>query len=281
MNCENLKWQKMKNADINAVESLLRENESEYVSACGRFLIRDAGKDPIWILRQNKNNADALIINSRSTLIPVLCGRKEIPHTDFLNGFFRKKKIHSVQGLKNEVCIMEEAMDKLQLKILESYDYDLMSLEKMQIIKNKGIKNLVLKVPRLTDLDAIAPLQAAYEIEEVVPKGSVFSPAASRINIANIIADGKVLAAELNGQFVGKINVSAVSFTRYLVGGVYVHPSYRCLGIARLMAYSFISSLTEQGRGVTLFVKKSNTAARKLYASLGFTVKGDYRITYY
>ncbi|MCL2229779.1 MAG: GNAT family N-acetyltransferase [Treponema sp.] len=270
----------MKNADTSIVESLLRENEYDYVSACGRFLVRDAAKDPIWILRQNKSKADALVINSRSTLIPVLCGMNQIPHTEFLNGFFAKKKIHSVQGLKNEVCIMEDALDKLQLKISDIYDYDLMSLEKMSVIKNRGIKNLVLKVPRLTDLDAIAPLQAAYEIEEVIPKGSAFSPAASRINIANIIAGGRVLAAEIDGQFVGKINVSAVSFTRYLVGGVYVHPSYRCLGIARFMAYSFISSLAMQGRGITLFVKKSNTAARKLYASLGFAVTGDYRITY-
>jgi len=278
----------MNNSDLNAVESLLRENENEYVSACGRFLLYNVSKDPVWLLRCGKNKINALVINSRSTLLPVLCGKNEIPNTAFPCGILKRKKIHSVQGLKEEVLVLENVMEKLKFKITDIYDYDLMCLDKIQTVKkklhgveNKGIKNLVLKIPRLTDLDAIAPLQAAYELEEVIPKGSVFSPAASRINIANIIANGQVLAAELNGQFVGKINVSAVSFTRYLVGGVYVHPSYRCLGIARLMAAQFISSLAENGKGVTLFVKKTNTAARRLYASLGFTIKGDYRITYY
>jgi predicted GNAT family acetyltransferase len=127
----------------------------------------------------------------------------------------------------------------------------------------------------------MAALQAAYEQEEVVPRGSTFSPAASRVNIANIIVNGQTLAAELDGRLVGKINISAVSFTRYQVGGVYVHPDFRGLGIARRMATEFIGPLVAQGRGVTLFVKKSNLAARRLYSGLGFSVRGDYRISYY
>jgi predicted GNAT family acetyltransferase len=47
------------------------------------------------------------------------------------------------------------------------------------------------------------------------------------------------------------------------------------------MAYEFISSLISEGGGVTLFVKKTNAAARSLYSGLGFKYRGDYRITYY
>jgi predicted GNAT family acetyltransferase len=133
----------------------------------------------------------------------------------------------------------------------------------------------------LADLDAVAALQAAYEQEEVLPKGSVFSPLSSRTNTANIISKSHILAAELGGRLVGKININAVSFTRYQVGGVYVHPSFRRLGIASRMATEFIGSLILQGRGVTLFVRKTNLAARRLYAGLGFSVRGDYRISYY
>ena len=162
-------------------------------------------------------------------------------------------------------------------------DYDLMHLDKMPDEKSysSGPENLVIRTARLTDLDKIAVLQAAYEHEEVLPKGSVFSCAASRLNIANIIAKGHVFAAELDGRLLGKINISSVSFTRYMVGGVYVHPDFRGKGIARRMAAEFIGSLVSLGMGVTLFVKKSNYAARKLYSALGFTVTGDYRISYY
>jgi len=287
MSDEQYQWRKMKNADEYAVEKLLRENEEKYVNACGRFLVR-SGNDSVWVLSGKKNKIEALVINSRSALMPVLCGKEEIPKPGFLDSFFNRKKIHSVQGLLNEVILMEKYLENSGRIIRDTFDYDLMSLDcgqltikSGQVSNKKEISNLVLMVPKLTDLDAISPLQAAYEQEEVLPFGSVFSPAASRINITNIIANGQILAAQLNGRLVGKINVNAVSYTRYQVGGVYVHPGFRGLGIARKMALEFIESLIKQGKEVTLFVKKNNTAARRLYSGMGFNIKGDYRITYY
>jgi ribosomal protein S18 acetylase RimI-like enzyme len=262
---------------------LLRAMEGRCVSACGRFLIRGESGDPVWTLRGKDGELAGLLINSRSTLIPVLCGR-EIPFPRFLGGFFLRKRIHSIQGLRGEVVILQEAFEKTTGKqAADIFDYDLMSLDRQPDPKGflSGPSNLVLRVPRMTDLDEIAPLQAAYEQEEVVPKGSTFSPAASRMNIANIVSRAQVLTAEICGRLVGKINISAVSFTRYQVGGVYVHPDFRGMGIARRMATEFIASLINEGRGVTLFVKKDNLAARRLYTSLGFSVSDDYRITYY
>jgi predicted GNAT family acetyltransferase len=274
-------WRKMSKKDVFRAECLLRDMEDDCVTACGRYLAREPG-DSVWMLCGGKDEFIAVLVNSRSTLIPVLCGMNEIPSPLFLKNFFRLKKIYSVQGLKNEVLVLEQDMEKFGKTISEIIDYDLMCIDRPPVSKrNIQAVNIVLRAPRLTDLNALAPLQAAYEQEEVLHKGSVFSPEASRINLANIIKTGRILAAELNGRLVGKINVSAVSFTRYQVGGVYVHPDYRGLGIARRMAAEFITSLTSEGRGVTLFVKKSNLPARRLYTGLGFTVRGDYRITYY
>ncbi|MCL2276534.1 MAG: GNAT family N-acetyltransferase [Treponema sp.] len=281
-------WQKMKTADIPAVRDLLRDNENFYVNACARFIERQSAKEPVWLLRKKDgasidiyNNIRALLISSKSTVIPVLRGIDDFPPMDFLKGFLRKKMIHSVQGLKNEVFFLENEILKAGGKSADIIDYDLMSLDKPPNEIKKYPLDLVLCQPKMSDIDAVAPLQAAYEREEVIPKGSVFNPAASRINISNIIAGWPVLAARLNDRFVGKINVSAVSFTRFQVGGVYVHPAFRGLGIAGKMTYEFISSLIEKGKGVTLFVKKNNIAARKLYIRLGFSFIGDYRITYY
>jgi ribosomal protein S18 acetylase RimI-like enzyme len=285
MSNETPKWRKMKKkeSDIKAAETLLRTNENKCVGACGRFLSLDETKGHVWTLNENKTSPSALILYSKSTLIPVLCGKKEIPSPDFLKEFIKKKKIHSLQGQKEDALVMENKFKQMGAQTSCFFDYDLMSLDKQPDQKcfSSGPVNLILRAPRLIDLDAIAPLQAAYEKEEVLPTGSSLSPATSRVNLAHIIAKEQILCAEIDGRIVGKININAVSFTRYQVGGVYVHPDFRNLGIARRMAAEFIASLINTGRGVTLFVKKANIHAKRLYAGLGFTVSGDYRITYF
>jgi len=285
MSDEAPKWRKMKNkeSDIKAAETFLRANENNNVSACGRFLALDESKGSVRLLTGKNTIPQALLVYSRKTLIPVFCGKKDIPYPDFLKEYAKKNKIHSVQGRKEEVLVLESILKQMGAQAIDIYDYDLMSLDNQPEKEcfSSGPANLVLRTPRLVDLDAAAPLQAAYEKAEVLPSGSDFSPAASRLNLANIIAKGKILCAEINGQMTGKINVNAVSFTRYQVGGVFVHPDFRRLGIARRMTAEFISPLISSGKGITLFVKKTNPQARRLYFSLGFTVCGDYRISYY
>jgi ribosomal protein S18 acetylase RimI-like enzyme len=283
MTGESPHWQRLKNKDIPHAGKLLREVENNYVSVCGRFLLCNPSKDYVWALYKKDTELSALIINSRSTLFPVLCGENKMFGIPFLKNFLKKKKLHSVQGLTNEVHVLENALEKQGMVIDDIFDYDLMSVDSLSLKRNSlpVPKGLVLRKPQLTDVDAIAPLQAGYEKEEVLPKGSTFNPASSRINITNIISKGQILAAEMNGKLVGKINVSAVSYTRYLVGGVYVHPDFRGLGIAKRMAEKFIEALVSQDKGVTLFVKKNNIPAKKIYTGLGFKTIGDYRITYY
>jgi len=293
MNDGYFSWRKMRNKDkdIFPAEDMLRDLEKDYPCAAARFLSREPSKDPVWILKGKKGELSALIINSKSTVLPVFCaenfvaknGKKDMPNPKFLGGFFQLKRIHSVQGIKEEVIFMEDAVKQFGREISDIFDYDLMSLDQInaQRTDSGSISGLILRAPRMTDLDALAPLQAAYEHEEVLHKGSVFSPAASRVNLAKIISGGKILAAEVNGRLVGKINVSGTSFTKYVVGGVYIHPDFRSQGIAGKMAYQFIASLTGDGMGVSLYVKKGNTAARKLYDRLGFKVVNDYRITYF
>ncbi|MDR0503346.1 MAG: GNAT family N-acetyltransferase [Treponema sp.] len=278
----------MKNLNISRVEQMLRVKERDCVTACGRFLSYDPLKDNLWLLNGKNGEHSALLINSRSAFIPVLSGndpdvKRQIPQPVFLKKFLLKRKIHSVQGIKEDVLFLENELEKMGAKTAEIVDYELMELDKQPDDKGylSGPPNLVMRTPKLTDLDELAVLHAGYEKEEVLPKGSVFSPAASRVKIANIIAGGQILAAQICGRLVGKINVNAVSFTRYQIGGVYVHPDFRGLGIARRMTAEFITSFIAEGRGITLFVRKSNAAARRVYASLGFSPRRDYRITYY
>jgi predicted GNAT family acetyltransferase len=213
----------------------------------------------------------------------VLNGQTGIPLARFVRRHLWSKPIHAVQGLRDEALVLEEAIAGMGLEPTDPIDYDLMALDIAPAGRSfpPGPAGLVLRQPTMMDMNGLFELQAGYEKEEIIPKGSAFNPAACRLNLQRILEEEQVLAAELDGQLVGKINTSAASFTRCQIGGVYVHPDYRGRGIARRMATEFARSLIAQGWGITLFVKKKNRPARSVYRSIGFTFLADYRISYY
>ena len=286
-------WQHIRRKNLAEAEELLRSRENYCVAACSRFLNRSKTKDKVWLLKNKEEKPLAIIVYSMLNLMPVFCGQKEIPPQKFLRNFFSLLPVHSVQGLLDDVIILEKSLEALGMKNSEKIDYNLMYLDKLPADINFTLGNkddlkkirwpqgLVLRVPKYTDMDELAVLQAGYEKEEVLPKGAEFNPAVSRLNMEKLLKNQQVLAAELNGRLVGKINTSGVSFTRFQVGGVYVEPNYRGLGIAQCMTHAFVKSLLLQQKGISLFVRKSNTAANTVYRKLGFEFLADYRISYY
>jgi len=272
------RWRKIKKSQIAGAEKLLRSYERWCMNACGRFL---KGGFSIWVL--GRGIPSALVIQARQTLLPVLCDQETVPPPRFLRGIFGGKIfLHSLQGRKDDALVMENALEKMGLYPSEKKDYDIMCLDHFPVSCNSTAPvNLVVRRPVPEDMNALAALHASYEKEEVLPAASEFRPSASRLNIERIFAEEQMLVAELGGCLVGKINTNAVGFTRYQIGGVYVHPDYRGLGIAGKMTSEFVASLTAQGRGISLFVNKSNTAASRVYQRIGFKITGEYRIDYF
>ncbi len=165
---------------------------------------------------------------------------------------------------------------------MEKIDYDLMCIDRSpEDFYTARLTGLIIRKPQSNDMNDLAALQAAYEQEEVIPSAAEFNAAVSRLNTERIFSKEQMLVAELDGHLIGKINTNAATFSRYQVGGVYVAPDYRGRGIARRMASEFITGLVAQGRGISLFVKKSNPCARRVYQRIGFETLGDYRISYY
>jgi len=274
----------MKKHDVSGVEALLRSNERWCMNACNRYINRSAERDNVWLLRGADGNILALIVYPKQRLLPVLGALRsgqEIPSPHFLRGLFGTAPIHSLQGRKEDVLIMEAALEKMRLCAAEKIDYDLMCIDRPPSGFYSTCAGLTFRKPQYADMDALAALQAAYEQEEVLPSASEFNAAVSRLNMEKIFLKEQILVAELGGRLIGKINTNAVTFARYQVGGVYVLPQYRGRGIARRMAGEFITSLTAQGRGISLFVKKTNLAARRVYQRIGFEILGDYRINYF
>jgi len=275
------RWRKMKNKDIAGAEALLRSHEQWHMNACNRFINRSREKNIVWLLKNDAGAVTALMVRAKQSLLPALASADPVPPPDFLRGFFRDIPVHSLQGRARDMAIMEAALEKLGLYAREKIDYDLMCIERPPSDFYASCAEVTFRKPDSADINALAALHAAYEREEVLPAASEFSAAASRLNIERIFSKEQIFVAEIDGRLIGKINTNATTFTRYQVGGVYVLPEYRGRGIARRMAGEFITGLVAQGRGISLFVKKTNPAARRVYQRIGFEPLGDYRINYY
>ena len=281
----------MRKIETADTEALLQSNERWCMNACNRYINRSADGGNVWLLKSWDGDIAALIVYSKQSLLPVLgalCapgalrgGQEYIPPPYFLRGLFGTVPIHSLQGRKEDVLVMEAALEKVVLYAAENIDYDVMCIDRPPFDFYTPYTGLVLRKPRSDDIGALVALQAAYEQEEVLPTTAEFSAAVSRLNMERIFSKEQMLVAELNGRLIGKINTNAAAFARYQVGGVYVLPEYRGCGIARRMAGEFITSLIAQGKGISLFVKKTNPAARRVYQRIGFEILGDYRISYY
>ena len=292
---KDIRWRKIPRDEHRKAEAYLKKREKLCVAACARFLnIRESGGH-VWFLSTDEGEISALLLHSRRTLFPVFgpgptgsqgptsFQNPRVPGPRFLNRFLGKVPIHALQGLREDAELLEILMQAQGYFASQRIEYELMSLDsgpKAEAL-TAGPAGLILRPPAPEDEEYLFALQSAYEQEEVLPTSADFDPAVCRLNLQHILSRERVFVAELDGQVVGKINTSAESFTRYQIGGVYVRPDCRGRGIGVKMTAVFVQNLLALGRGITLFVKKRNTAACKVYRRTGFNVLGDYRITYY
>ena len=275
-------WQKLDFRTSIAAAKFLQEQEMYCVSACSRFLKRNFYGVAVWVLRSREKNIKALLVHSKRSLLPVFGTCTEIPNPYFLRKIVLKTPIHSVQGLEKDVAILEKYLTELACSSIEKIPYNLMYTNDFPGIDVKPqIPGLIIRKAVKNDIDELSLLQAGYEKEEVLPCGADFNPAASRLNTERIFLHEQLFVAQLGNRLVGKINTSGLSFTRFQIGGVFVLPEFRGRGIARYMTGIFTKMLLEQGRGVSLFVKKANNPANSVYKHLGFKYLADYRINYH
>ncbi|MDR2793890.1 MAG: GNAT family N-acetyltransferase [Treponema sp.] len=190
---------------------------------------------------------------------------------------------HVFHGKARDVEILERYAAGFGLHPIEYIDYDFMVSAAVPPAQNlyAGPAGLIIRQPGPSDINSLFPLQAGYEQEEVLTKHGKFDPAVCRMILERIVRHERILIAELGGRVVGKINTNAVTPSWFQIGGVYVHPLYRERGIATRMTAVFVQGLLDEGKQVSLFVKKDKPIARNMYGKIGFKADGDYKISYF
>lgn len=117
------------------------------------------------------------------------------------------------------------------------------------------------------DRDDLAELQQLYDTEP----GAVFF-------LPHMLDDGAFVGARVDGRLVAAAGTHVLSTGRGVaaLGAVYTAPSHRGLGLGRLVTAAVSQRLVERVDTIGLNVLTTNTPARRIYDSIGFSPILDY-----
>jgi ribosomal protein S18 acetylase RimI-like enzyme len=277
------RWWKAHEAEKYLPENFLRASERFCVSACARFRDLNYFQDHAWVFSVGSlNDTRAMILHSQRTIFPVFNGLTQLAIPVHLLRTLKSIDIHALHGLSRDIEILEQILLPLGFTSKGGVDFFLMSLDSPRDLGalKAPPAGLILRRGRQSDEEELFPWQSVYEKEEVLSEGALFDPRVSRFNLARILKNERILVAELDGRLVGKINTNAKSYSRYQIGGVYVRPEYRNLGIGAYMTAAFTRLLLKERAGASLFVRKENLPAISIYTKAGFKNIGNYKISY-
>ena len=248
-----------------------------------------SGGFSIYIERDGPDIVSAILDSLDGTVIPVLSGRTS---SEGLNEIIprlssARKRYLTLMGLTGD---LETISPLFSSASSVSVDYDQLIAEASAVpaavsvyLSGKEInpeKLFTIRRAGPDDIDFLMPLRKAYEIEEVLLEPGSYNKTASRQRFGNTVKNRTVIFAERDGFPAGTCGINAAGVNWQQIGGVYTCPEYRSAGLAAMLMGKLAKSSAEEGKNLTLFVKKDNVPALKLYDNCGFSRSADYRISY-
>lgn len=235
----------------------------------------------------------AVLLSSSGTAFPVLSGSFDDGGPEAVLSLQGLRASRTVRAWHPSACVgasdhVSALVSALRWKQELAVEYDAMYLQpgnhgQQSPITSRVAVSGIAEYRRATkaDLDALYPLAAAYEKTEVITVMHAFDPAGCRATQAKNLKTQIVYLATVHGRVVARAQTNARGWAFDQIGGIFVDPEFRGLGLGRGVVDALVSDLAARGRGVSLFVKKSNTVARSLYLSMGFSKSRDYRVSYF
>lgn len=278
-----MSWKRAAAKDLPALKDFLLREEWRCVPFTSRFrqnngmLFSRRSDKRIFINRDGQAVIGALIVTTRGLFIPVLA---EGEQTLFSNLKKMSSSLYSIMGTLPDVQAVA-AYFPIHPEV--TVDYFLMTLSRgnYQALCPVYTPGLEIREAALKDAERLFPLQAGYEIEEVIINPDHFHKKASFIVFKQALQKELITVAELNGTAVAKAGTNAQGFNTAQIGGVYTLKEERNKGIAFLVMSDLLERIFREKEMASLFVKKNNPAAISLYRKLGFTLRESYRICYY
>jgi predicted GNAT family acetyltransferase len=275
------RWVSVKQHHLEEIENFLREHENFCTALASKFKKGLQNSDKLWKLCDENGVIKGVLLYSNRAVYPIFNNIDSVPVLPFLRSPFFQYPVYAIQGISNDVMQIEKMLAHRGHMPSDPKDFYLMTLDALPSPHKTNDSKLIIRKTDSNDLQNLYELHKQYEIEEVIPKNGVFNAEGCKYTVQSMMFKNHVLVGELDGRLVAKVNINADSYTRYQIGGVFVEPSFRSNGYASQVVSLFCRVIIQSGRGVTLFVNKTNTPAQKVYQKLGFKIISDYRISYY
>ncbi|HPY53346.1 MAG TPA: GNAT family N-acetyltransferase [Treponemataceae bacterium] len=199
----------------------------------------------------------------------------------------KNKNIYSIIGKKEGTEFFQNLILKIQaLAPRTEYLYHYLRYNKNEK-KTEGRTfpleyTKLLKWNTIDDLDALSPLQALYDQQEVIPPFKDFDPELSKANLKRLLLTQKILSLQKDGHYVAKAGTNAIGYNWVQIGGVCTKTDERNRGYAQFLVQNLISYFQKnEKKQVALFVKENNESAKKAYYNLGFVFDSYFKIVYY
>ncbi len=286
-----LRWRRAVGSDLPSLSAFLEEEEERRVGFSGR-LIRDCARPALRLPSPIRGAVWIADAGAPEIAGAVLCHPSRLAFPVFPVGWAEGDRAFallsssyspaSAIGMAEDVLRYESA---LSLEPRAAVAYRLMTRSEGAPAPSAPASGdppgFSVRLAGPADLDAMMPLQEAYEREEVLTPIHELNPAACRASLARALERQLVYAAVEGGVVIGKAGTNARGFRVDQVGGVYTLPARRGRGVAAALMAALLGDILAHGRKAALFVKTTNEPARALYRGLGFEDAGDYRADYF
>lgn len=178
----------------------------------------------------------------------------------------------------NEYSTLSKARARL-LRDQELYEVERSSWLR-RLADAAGARNV--RLARHSDLDSVFWASAAMHAEETLEDPLTRDAAHFRRHVEHRIENGRTYVwFDEHRRLLFKADISAQSSWGAQISGVYTPPALRGQGIATRAMTDICADLFDRGfPRVTLYVNRTNVAARRVYQKVGFRYHTDYQTVF-